>query len=320
MLSRVAESIYWMNRYIERAENNARFLDVNFNLVLDMPTGFAEQWQPLLRTTASEGLFGELYGEASRSNVIEFIGFDRRNPSSIYNCIAQARENARAIRENLTKESWEQINDLYLTVKKGVEDNIGRKKDPRQFFDRIKKGCQLLYGITDSTVSRTEAWHFGRIGQMLERADNISRVLDVKYHILLPTVAAVGTTVDIIQWAALLRSVSAYNMYRRRHGKILPFSIARFLLLDDQFPRSVFFSIVKAEESLRQIAGGEQSGYRHRAEQYLGKLRSELEYADMNDIFATGLHEYLDDMQRKLIAVANALQEVYFSYNLKSTP
>ena len=313
MLSRVAESIYWMNRYIERAENNARFLEVNFNLVLDMPTGFEEQWKPLLYATASKGLFSGLYGEVNRNNVIRFIGFDRRNPNSIYNCIAQARENARAVRENLTKETWEQINNLYLTVVKGEP---GRGKDPRHFFESIKHGCQLLYGITDSTVSRTEGWHFGRIGQMLERADNTSRMLDVKYHILLPSVAAVGTTVDIIQWAALLRSVSAYNMYRRKHGKIVPFNIAQFLLLDEQFPRSVFFSVIKAEESLHQILGGEQGGYRNKAEQNLGKLRSELEYADMNDIFTSGLHEYLDGMQIKLIGVANALHGVYFSYNL----
>ncbi len=317
MLSRVAESIYWMSRYVERAENNARFLDVNFNFTLDSSLGLEEHWQPLLSATASSRLFQQYYDKPTRENVIFFIAFDRNNASSIYSCIISARENARVIRENLTKETWEEINDLYLMVKEGASKDYYKKRDPRKFFDKIKKGCQLLLGMAENTVSRTEGWHFGKIGQYLERADNTSRILDVKYHILLPSVTAVGSPVDIIQWASLLKSVTAYNMYRRIYGKIIPLNIARFLILDKYFPRAIFYCLRAAEFSLHEISGGLKPGFVNIAEKKMGIVRSELEYEDMDDIFASGLHEFLDQTQVKLIGVSNAIHKVFFSYGIK---
>jgi uncharacterized alpha-E superfamily protein len=312
MLSRVAESIYWMNRYVERAENNARYLEVNFNMLLDKQTGFKEQWEPLLITTATNELFKEVYDSPSRENVIEFIGFNLVNPNSILSCISQARENARSIRENLTKETWEQVNNLYLIAHEKAVKKRSRLNDPRKFFEQIKHGCQLLRGIADNTVSRNIGWHFGKVGQYLERADNTSRILDVKYHILLPSIDLVGSTIDIIQWANLLRSVSGYNIYRREYGKILPIHIAEFLVLNRQFPRAILFSVQFAENSMLQISGGERGHFRNDAEKFLGKVRAELEYADMEDIFAEGLHEYLDNFQKKIINVSSAFQKVYF--------
>ena len=317
MLSRVAESIYWMSRYVERAENNARFLDVNFNLSLDASLGMQEQWEPLLSATASLKLFQQNYDTPTRENVISFIGFDRSNPSSVYSCITSARENARVIRENLTKETWEEINNLYFLVRKGVDKEYYKKEDPRKFFDKIKRGCQLLIGMTENTVSRTEGWHFGKVGQYLERADNTSRILDVKYHILLPSLNAVGSPVDIIQWASLLKSVSAYNMYRRLYGKIIPLNIARFLILDKLFPRSIFYCLKAAEISIHEISGGFKPGFANLAEKKMGIARSELEYGDMDDIFASGLHEFLDRTQLKVIGVSNAIHKAFFSYGIK---
>jgi uncharacterized alpha-E superfamily protein len=312
MLSRVADTIFWMFRYLERAENNARFLDVNFNLVLDLPPGMDEQWEPLVIATGGLKHYKTLYDDFHRNKVIQFIGFDERNPDSIFSCLRNARENARMVRENLTKELWEEINNLYLFI----SETRGKwhKSDPRDLFTKVKKGCQILWGINESTISRSDGWHFGQVGQSLERADNTSRILDVKYHIILPSVQSVGTPIDIIHWAALLKSVSAYNMYRRRYGRILPINITEFLLLENEFPRSILFCLQKAEFSLRRISGNQSSGYANKAEKKIGSLRSDLEFADINDIFTGGLHEYLDDFQKSVGEISNEVYHTYFDH------
>ncbi|MFA9392406.1 MAG: alpha-E domain-containing protein [Prolixibacteraceae bacterium] len=312
MLSRVADSIYWMNRYIERAENYARFMDVNFNLSLELPPNVEEQWGPLVITTGDWELYEKLHKKIEKSKVIYFFGFDPKNGNSIYNCIVNARENARAVRTELTKEVWEQINYLYYYVKDGLDKKLWQKKDPRDFFNEVKKGCQLLWGIFDATISRSEGWHFGRIGRLLERADKTSRVLDVKYHILLPSVGAVGTPLDIIQWAALLKSVSAFDMYRKKNGKLTSMAISQFLLLDPEFPRSMLTCLTQAEQSLKIITGN-TNGFYNNAEKQLGILRSQLEYADINDIFTSGLHEFIDSFQLNLNIVSTAIYESFFS-------
>ncbi len=312
MLSRVAETIHWMNRYIERAEDYARFMDVNFNLSLEMPRELSEQWKPLVVTTGDWDLYESLYKNAEKSKVIYFLGFDAENPNSILSCLVKARENARAIRPEITIEVWEQINNLYYTVKEGVEKKRWKENDPRNFFSEVKESCQLLYGIFDSTISKNEGWHFGKIGQLIERADKTSRVLDVKYHMLLPTPEAVGSPFDLIQWSALLKSVSAYDMYRKKYGKLNPQNISEFLVFDKDFPRSMLSCLVGAEQSLHAISAKE-TRYSNSAEKQLGILKSQLEYADINDVFRIGLHEYLDDFQQKLNGVSVGIFETFFS-------
>jgi len=312
MLSRVADAIYWMNRYLERAENYARFLDVNFNLSLELPPDLSAQWKPLVVTTGDWALYETLYEKVEKQNVIFFLGFDERNPNSIFNSIRNVRENARSVRPDITKEVWEQINYLYLLTKDELDKKRWQKKDPRGFFMEIKKGCQLLYGIFDATISRTDGWHFGKIGQLIERADKTSRVLDVKYHMLLPDSKVVGSPLDIIQWAALLKSVSAYDMYRKRFGKLTIPGISEFLILDKVFPRSMLRCLIHAENSLYIITGN-QGGYTNSAERKLGLLKSQLEYAEINEIFISGLHEYLDNFQSKLNEVSGAIFETFFS-------
>ena len=312
MLSRVADAMYWMNRYIERAENYARFMDVSFNLTLELPPNVSEQWQPLVVTTGDWKLYADMYKSIDKEKVVYFLGFDPGNPNSIYNCISKARENARSIRPEITKELWEQINHLYYFVKNGLEKKQWKKKDPRAYFDEIKKGCQLFWGIIDATISRTEGWHFGRIGKLLERADKTSRILDVKYHMLLPSPKDVGTPLDIIQWTALLKSVSAYDMYRKNNGKLSPEGIASFLILDTEFPRSMLRCLNNAEMSLKKISG-QVSGYANKAEKELGLLSSQLEYADINEIIESGLHEYLDNFQIRLNHVSTAIFNSFFS-------
>jgi len=315
MLSRLADAIYWMNRYIERAENYARFVEANYNLALELPPDMPEQWKPLVVATGDWYLFKSLYEEAEKQSVINFLVFDGENPNSICNCIIKARENARVARPEITKEVWEQVNALYHMVKDQGDKKLWKNKDPRGFFNEIKRGCQLLYGIFDATISRTDGWHFGKVGQFLERADKTSRVLDVKYHIILPSPDAVGTPFDLIQWAALLKSVSAYDMYRKKYGKLTSMEIAEFLILDKQFPRSILRCLLYAEQSLHTISGRSGSGYSNDTEKQLGLVRSQMEYADISNILTIGMHEYLDELQGKLNAVSDSVFETFFAIN-----
>ncbi len=312
MLSRVANTMYWMNRYIERAENYARFMDVNFNLSLESPPDAEEQWKPLVVITGDWPIYESRFKTVDKERVIYFLGFDPQNPNSIYSCITQARENARSIRQEITKEVWEQINSLYFFVKEGLEKKQWTNNDPRAFFKKIKEDCQLLYGMFDATITRSDGWHFGKIGQLIERADKTSRVMDVKYHILLTTHQQVGGPLDLMQWAALLKSVSAYDMYRKKYGKLTALNISEFLILDKQFPRSILCCLIHAEKSLQEITGN-TAGFSCEAEKQLGKLKSELEFIDIEDIFEIGLHEYLDGFQQRLNAVSVGLYDSFFA-------
>ncbi len=319
MLSRVANSIYWLHRYIERAENSARFIDVNFNLALDLPPDLTEQWKPLLVALGDWELFQQLHNKPTKNNIIFFLGFDQRNPNSIYSCLNNARENARTIREHLTNEVWTNINNLYLMVKDYITRKSWNSKDPRLIFTDIKKGCQLNLGINDSTVAQTEGWHFGKVSRCLERADKTSRILDVKYHYLLPSVDSVGSPLDMLHWSALLKSVSAYNMYRQCYGRIQSFHIVEYLVLNPIFPRSILHCLTEAEKSLHAISETPNIGFKNEAEKKIGNVRSEIEYASTEDILEFGLHEYLDSLQFKINSVSDAIFDTYFAIkeNLK---
>lgn len=312
MLSRVASSIYWLNRYIERAENYARFMEVNLNLSLDLPRGTTEQWEPLVATTGDHERFTGRYGKATRETVIQFLLADATNSNSILSCLLAARENARTVREVISTEMWEQVNRFYLMVRDGVSKGLS-SKTLHTFLTDVKANSHLFLGITDATMSHGEGWHFARLGRLLERADKTSRILDVKYFMLLPTVAEVGTPFDIIQWSALLKSASALEMYCKQHGRISPNQVAEFLILNPNFPRAIRYCLIKAEDSLHAIVGSESDRHSNLAEKRLGRLRSEMDYADMADILSAGLHEFFDDFQLKLNRTDDAIYETFFA-------
>lgn len=311
MLSRVANSIYWLNRYIERAENVARFIDANYHMALDIPGSSAEQWQPLINTTGDHELFEEMYGEVSRDKAIRFLTFDKENPNSIRSCVRAARENARSVREHISSEMWEQINTYYLMLNQAAEETS--LDLPHQFFVDIMTASHTFIGITDCTMTHGEGWHFGRLGRMLERADKTSRILDVKYYILLPSVDYVGSPYDNILWGALLRSASAFEMYRKKHGRIDPEKIVDFLLLDARFPRAVHYCVTTAAISLHNITGSARGTFANLAEQKLGKLQAHFDYASVEEIMDGGLHEYLDRTQEMINGVGGAIQDAFFS-------
>ena len=311
MLSRVAESVFWMSRYLERAENTARFIDVNQNLTLEADPGRGPQWLPLVDTAGDRELFDQLELPADREGVLQFLTFETRNPNSIYSCLSYARENARVVRDNITTEMWEQINTLYLMVRQAAGDpQVVRS--PYTFLNRVKLASLTLIGITDATMSHAEPWHFVRMGRLLERADKTSRILDVKYFILLPKVQAVGTQLDVVQWSALLKSGSALEMYRKAHGRILPTKVAEFLLLDRHFPRSVRYSLIRAEDSLHRVTGTPVGNFSNRAEQLLGRLRAEFDYTHIKDVIDYGMHEYIDRFQSRLNEVGAATVSTFF--------
>jgi len=314
MLSRVADSVYWMSRYIERAENVARFIDVNYNLTLGDAESLQGQWAPLVSTTGDRNLFDSLYDCPSRENVLRFLAFDQQNPNSIISCLDQARENARTVREVISSPMWEKLNTFYHLVQQAVHD-VSILEQPYAFCERVKGNSHLLVGVTDSTMSHGEEWHFSRMGRLLERADKTSRIVDVQYYILLPDPRDVGTTLDVVRWSALLKSASALEMYRRMHGRILPVHVAQFLILDRSFPRSIHFCLTKAHQSLQAITGSDPGTFRNRAEQRTGRLRSEFDYTSMEDIIGQGLHEFIDRFQIKLNEIGEAIQQNFFEMN-----
>jgi uncharacterized alpha-E superfamily protein len=313
VLSRVASSIYWAARYIERAENTARWVDVNLQMSLDAPIAFSDQWLPLVAITGDLPAFLDRYELATRERVLQFLTIDSENPNSIFSCVRQARENARSIREVISSEMWEQINQFYLLVNDYAAASRGAV-DSHEFLDQVKLLSQQVSGVSDNTMSHGEAWHFFQLGRFLERADNTSRLLDMKYFLLLPSVEHVGGAVDEMQWSILLRSASAFEMYRKRYGPTSPEQVVDFLLLDTEFPRAIMFCINRGYESVVAISAGAVASPKNQVERRLGLLRSELAYSQTAEIIGSGLHEFCDGFQSRLNEVGDAITDAYFRH------
>ncbi len=319
MLSRVADSIFWMSRYIERAENVARFIDVNLHLRLDLPGLADEQWAPLVEASGDAADFTARYPEPSRRRVIEFLTFDPVNPNSIVACVAKARENARTVREMISSEMWEEINRFYLTLQDPASPR-NALRTPLEFFQEVKRASRLIEGTKNETMAHGEAWHFSQMGRLLERADKTTRILDVKYFLLLPSVSDVGKPVDDLQWSAVLRSASAFEAYRKAYGLVSASRIVGFLIFDRDFPRSVLYCVTSSQESLHAITGTPLRKFSNAAERSIGRLVSELEYTDADDVMRGGLHEFLDALQMKLNGVGDCISETFFGRRVDGRP
>ena len=317
MLSRVANSVYWLATYIERAENVARFIDVNLHLMLDLPVDDEAQWKPLVMVTGDLDLYLSHYQEVSRENVIDFLTFSPDNLNSILSCLTKARENARSVREVISSEMWAQTNRFYLFVKEAASGKEALE-NPHDFFHSIKTHSHLFTGLTEVTMSHGEAWHFANIGHHLERADKTSRILDVKYFILLPEEDYVGAPYDNIQWASVLKSASGLEMYRKRFHRIAPRNVSDFLVFDRDFPRAMRYCLIAAENSLHAITGSSVGTFSNQAERRLGKLRADLDYMDIDEVLSDGMHGFLDSFQAKLNLVGNAVFDTFFA--LKPLP
>lgn len=298
MLSRVADSLFWISRYIERAENTARIIDVNLNLILDLP-GEERLFEPVIKTAGCSRGFYSKYTKATAENVMDFLTFDTDNQDSIINCVSTARENARCIRETITLEMWMLINKFYHRLhEKNIKEEM--LNNPHDFFTEIKEFCQLYVGIQDGTMSHGIGWNFAWLGRMLERADQTSRILDVKYYVLLPDVSMVGMTLDTVQWTALLKSVSAFEMFRKTYANVTPQNVSEFLILNKEFPRSVYYCLEHAERALHNIINHQKTMNGQKSLRVIGKLKSILEFSTVEEIIMHGLHETIDDIQVRL--------------------
>lgn len=312
LLSRVANSIYWMSRYMERAENIARSIDVNLQLTIEQSLSPDAPWEALLAVTGDAKLFHKRYDRPSRANVMRFLTLDREYPSSICRCVASARDNARTVRDVIPYEMWQQINAMNIMVTSTADDAI-REDQPVGFYRSIKDASLLFAAITDATMSHNPAFEFSKLARLLERADQTSRVLDVKYFLLLPDPADVGGAMDVVQWAAMLRSVGALEMYRQVHGIITPRNVAAFLMLDPEFPRSVNHCLRHTEACLANIIGPGGSVTAD-IERQLGRLRSQLQFAEIDHIIDRGMHEYIDDLQTQLNDIDSAINTAFFEF------
>jgi uncharacterized alpha-E superfamily protein len=313
MLSRVADAIYWMSRYLERAENIARFIQVNWHISLeDHSTHEDQQWEPLLEITGDNELFAARYRESDPKSVIQFLTLDNDYPHSIISCLRAARENARTVREIISGTLWEQINMFYHMVHDLAHNKTVLYENPFQFCREVELRGMMLGGIASDTITHGEGWHFFQMGRLLERADKTSRILDVKYFILLPNVHYVGTIYDDIQWTALLQATNGLNAYRQQFGRISPGHVVEFLLLNRQFPRSTLYCLLNAQQSLHQIHGSPMGTYQNKAEKLLGQLCAELAYISVEQILTKGLHEFTDQLQVEMNRVDIAIGQLFF--------
>ena len=316
MLSRVANCLYWMSRFIERAENTARIVDINLQLLLDFrnldDSTLAEHWMPIVQSTGDDTAFLKKYPRATGQAVTEFLVFDTSNANSITSSIAQARENARMVRDQITGELWEEINRLYLWSRSQESRNVWFR-DPLEYFAQVKNSSLLFLGHVYATVAHTEGWQFMQVGKFLERADKTTRMLDVR-HATFPERGAPTTLSqrDVLEWSAVLRSCSAQDAYKTAFGaEVRPEWVVEFLLYSEEFPRSVRFCIEKLDEALRQVSGVSPRRFSNAAERLSGRLLAELEFGSMDEVLSRGLHDYLDYLQLKINEVG---QEVFNAY------
>ena len=315
MLSRTANDLVWMSRLVERAENTARMLDVTYRMsllpyhVLEPGQEWAEPWALPLVTSGLATSYYERYNELTADNVINFMALDASNPSSIYCCLRGARENARAQRGAITSEMWESLNTTWIEMRNTDFPQL-KANGIGEFFELVKMRSHLFRGVTFGTMLRDEGYSFIRLATFLERADNTARILDVKYHTLLPSAADVGGAVDYYQWGALLRSVSAFEAYRRIYRDvIIPRRVAELLILRDDLPRSLHACMNTIYDILQQLSDSDSL----EPERLAGEIHAQLHYGRVEKIFAVGLHEYLMAFLEKISTLGDEINSHFLA-------
>ncbi len=355
MLSRIAESLYWIGRYVERAEDTARITDVNFHHTLGMGASPDDelrrqrQWEAVIAIVGDAQRFRDAYDEFSEETVPPYLTLDTTNPNSIISCVARAREQAGTMRHEIASEMWEALNRFHLRLQRRREHGSTAFgiENAHMFYRSVVEFSHLFQGVTDSTMPREEGWYFLQAGKFLERAEKTARALDVKFHLLVtdtvtdapvsgPQFTAAARKVafenvpgDPHQWLAVLRSLSAYEAYHKLYrSAVRPRSVIEMLMLSPVFPRSILFATGEVESALAAIAAyrAHEPGYTgdilaHRrlidrndeAERSVGRLRSQLAYSLVDEIFASGLHDYLLELQRQCYRIGEQVQDQYFA-------
>ncbi len=311
MLSRTAENLYWLARYVERAENMARLLDVAGRMTgLALESEFnATEWHSAIVASGCADAFFERHERATPAEVIHYLVRDPENPSSIRACLDAARRNARAVRVALTSDMWEAINTTWIEMGTFDEDALAVERI-RPFLDWVKERSQLFGGAANTTMLRNDAYCFVRLGTSAERADNTARILDVKYHVLLPEHATVGGTIDYYQWAAILRSISALRAYHWIYrDRVQPWLVAELLILRPEMPRSLASCLGEITRTLEFLA--DAYGERGESDRLAGQIYSRLRFGRIKQVFDSGLHEFLDGFIAENAALGDEIAKQY---------
>ncbi len=317
MLCRVADALFWMNAYIERAENIARLIHVNMNLTLDLFLDAEDnRWMPLVIASGDNDDFTSRYQEFTEENVIFFLTFDPKNPNSILSCVHLARENARTVRDIISTELWEQVNNCYLMVQ-----SFARKKNIENlnhFFKKIIMESHLFAGIAEATMLHNEGMMLGHIGRKLERADKTARFLDVKYFMLLSSSEEIDSPYDTLQWGALLKSISAFEMFKKKYKKFTSKNIVAFLLFDDSFPRSVSHCLKSSRDALvsmqDSLKGGEVVAVEAK------ELCAWFSKANVDIVMGKAMHQFIDETQLRLNDLVQTMTHSFFNYSMINSP
>lgn len=311
MISRVAEHCYWLARYLERAENTARILEVNHTLLLDFHVPYEQQWRPVLIISGIH----DFKQEPTAERVQEFMTWDEKNLGSIVASLGAARENARIIREVISVEMWERINYYYLWMRSPNAREL-YDHNRHEFYSQVKRINQLVHGICDATMAHGEAWEFFRLGAHLERACQTARILDVKYHTLLPRLDEVGTPADNAHWVAILMSCSGYEPFHKK-ARSFPSdpatSVAEFLILDELFPRSVRRCLWECETAVATVSGAVKGGPSSEPELKIRELIWWLDGHQIDDLIREGLHESLTHVVDSVHAIGDSIYHAFFA-------
>ncbi len=307
MLGKTAGGLFWMFRYLERSENIARLIETGFRISLTHAGD--DEWQSVLKTASVEQAFFEEHAEIDQAAVIDFMLRGKANPSSVLNCIANARQNARLVRTALSREVWEAVNETYMVLKQRLARPVTERQLP-EVLAEIRQHSAYVVGSLHGSMLRNDIFDFARLGTFLERADNTARILDVKYYVLLPSVSQVGTSLDNVQWETILRAVSGRRAYSWLHqGKVTPMGIADFLIFDPRMPRGLRFSISKIRSNLDMLENSYTD--RHPCHDSSERLHRQLQSGRVEDIFENGLHEFLTQF---LADVGQLGQEIEADY------
>ncbi len=311
MLSRVADSLYWMSRYLERAEHNARVLDLQLHLMLELAPEMAERsWMRLLDSLVVE----PPKGPCDPYSLTQLLTFDARNANSIVACVSSARENARHVREQISSEMWEHVNRLSLQARSVTLESIWNDQ-PHEFLRGVKEGCHLFQGITDSTMTHGEGWQFIQIGRAVERAAATAQLLKSHYaaYPLIDSHARVSE--DFVEWIGLLKSCTAFEAYCKVYtADLRPDRIAEFLMLNPDFPHSIRFAVNSLSAALQAITQMTESKRAKGVNRLGGRMRAALDYGQIDEILVSGLHKYLDDVLAQAEAIHEAIYEAYIWY------
>ena len=312
MLSRDADSMYWMARYVERAEHVARILLVNSNLLMDVgdlaPAFQQKQWHSILEIMRLDELPAGRDSLAKR--IQQYMTFHAENPNSLLTCLSRARENARAIRESISAEMWECLNTLYWSIR-GDDAQHRFDESTEDFYRAIMNGSMLFQGLTDETLGHDQRWSFAQLAKYLERIDVTARIMETKFGILKS--AELEATIRNIHWMAVLRSCCSIEAFRRNYvGDMDPLRVASFLILQRTFPRSIRYSVDHAYAAISEIRSGTNAKGVDPAERILGRLVAQLEYAEISEVIASGVPNYLQQIQNSIAEAAIAVQKTYF--------